>query len=79
MKRDRDIGRKAVLRDVKTPFTFTPALTVYFFLLIAVDGVGICNSIAECGVYAILVGGSRSLCAVSAVYSSLLLKVRKRD
>ena len=27
LKRDRDIGRKAVLSDVKTAFTFTPALT----------------------------------------------------
>ena len=27
LKRDRDIGRKAVLGDVKTAFTFTPALT----------------------------------------------------
>ena len=26
LKRDRDIGRKAVLSDVKTAFTFTPAL-----------------------------------------------------
>ena len=26
LKRDRDIGRKAVLSDVKTDFTFTPAL-----------------------------------------------------
>ena len=26
MKRDRDIGRKAVLSDVKTAFTLTPAL-----------------------------------------------------
>ena len=26
LKRDRDIGRKAVLRDVKTAFTCTPAL-----------------------------------------------------
>ena len=26
LKRDRDIGRKAVLGDVKTAFTFTPAL-----------------------------------------------------
>ena len=29
LKRDRDIGRKAVLSDVKTAFTFTPALTHY--------------------------------------------------
>ena len=27
LKRDRDIGRKAVLSDVKTAFTFTPALS----------------------------------------------------
>ena len=27
LKRDRDIGRKAVLSNVKTAFTFTPALT----------------------------------------------------
>ena len=27
LKRDRDIGRKAVLSDVKTAFTFIPALT----------------------------------------------------
>ena len=26
LKRDRDIGRKAVLSDVKTTFTCTPAL-----------------------------------------------------
>ena len=26
LKRDRDTGRKAVLNDVKTAFTFTPAL-----------------------------------------------------
>ena len=31
LKRDRDIGRKAVLSDVKTAFTFTSALM--FFLL----------------------------------------------
>ena len=30
LKRDRDIGRKAVLSDVKTAFTFTPALTFLF-------------------------------------------------
>ena len=28
LKRDRDIGRKAVLSDVKTAFTFTPALKI---------------------------------------------------
>ena len=28
LKRDRDIGRKAVLSDVKTAFTCTPALTI---------------------------------------------------
>ena len=28
LKRDRDIGRKAVLSDVKTAFTFTPALII---------------------------------------------------
>ena len=27
MKRDRDIGRKAALSDVKTAFTYTPALS----------------------------------------------------
>ena len=30
LKRDRDIGRKAVLSDVKTAFTFTPALMRYY-------------------------------------------------
>ena len=30
LKRDRDIGRKAVLSDVKTAFTFTPALNQWF-------------------------------------------------
>ena len=29
LKRDRDIGRKAVLSDVKTAFTFTPALSIF--------------------------------------------------
>ena len=29
LKRDRDIGRKVVLSDVKTAFTFTPALIWY--------------------------------------------------
>ena len=29
LKRDRDIGRKAVLSDVKTAFTFTPALNIF--------------------------------------------------
>ena len=30
LKRDRDIGRKALLSDLKTAFTFTPALIVNF-------------------------------------------------
>ena len=30
LKRDRDTGRKAVLSDVKTAFTFTPALNQWF-------------------------------------------------
>ena len=32
LKRDRDIGRKAVLSDVKTAFTFTPALNPRIFM-----------------------------------------------
>ena len=42
LKRDRDIGRKAVLSDVKTAFTFTPALIVcvvqesFFFWKLAI-------------------------------------------
>ena len=33
MKRDRDIGRKAVLSHVKTAFTCTPALIDHFTVL----------------------------------------------
>ena len=51
----------------------------YFAFSLVADGVVICNSVAECGVYAILTGGGRSHCAVVSVHSSLLLKVRKRD
>ena len=29
LKRDRDIGRKAVMSDIKSAFTFTPALRPY--------------------------------------------------
>ena len=39
MKHDRDIGRKAVLSDVKTAFTFTPALMVTKLLMAICDGV----------------------------------------
>ena len=34
LKRDRDIGRKAVLSDVKTAFVFNPALKVIKKLVI---------------------------------------------
>ena len=33
LKRDQDIGRKAVLSDVKTTFTCTPALNHSFFFV----------------------------------------------
>ena len=37
LKRDRDIGRKAVLSDVKTAFTFTPALKLNLRVFLAGD------------------------------------------
>ena len=37
LKRDRDIGRKAVLSDVKTAFTFTPALKCVFMYDCSLD------------------------------------------
>ena len=51
----------------------------YFALLIVADGDVICNSVAECGVYAIPTGRGCSHCAVVSIHSSLLLKICKRD
>ena len=51
----------------------------YFALLIVADGDVICNSVAECGVYAVLTGSGCSHCAVVSIHSSLLLKICKRD